>query len=66
MAQKCSFPSDQYAGQGDRCQNNAQLTTTFCREEFKEAMFSIQPDKCSGPDSFNPGFYQTLFVSIQL
>ncbi|XP_024642261.2 uncharacterized protein [Medicago truncatula] len=27
-------------------------------EEFKEAMFSMQLDKCQGPDGFNPGFYQ--------
>ncbi|XP_039683467.1 uncharacterized protein [Medicago truncatula] len=39
-------------------EDNVQLTSPFCREEFKEAMFSMQPDKCPGPDGFNPGFYQ--------
>jgi len=39
-------------------EDNAQLTVPFCREDFKEAMFSMQPDKCPGPDGFNPGFYQ--------
>jgi hypothetical protein len=38
--------------------DNAQLTAPFYREEFKEAMFAMQPDKCLGPDGFNPGFYQ--------
>jgi hypothetical protein len=27
-------------------------------EEFKEAMFSMQAEKCPGPDGFNPGFHQ--------
>jgi len=39
-------------------EDNAQLTAPFCKEESKEAMFSMQPDKCPGPDGFNPGFYQ--------
>jgi len=39
-------------------EDNIQLTAPFCRAEFKEAMFSMQPDKCSGPEGFNPGFYQ--------
>ena len=38
--------------------DNIQLTVPFWIEEFKEAMFSMQPDKCPGPDGFNPGFYQ--------
>jgi len=43
-------------------EDNAQLTTRFCREEFKEAMFSMQPNKCPGPDGFNPGFYQHFWA----
>ena len=39
-------------------EDNDQLKTPFCIEEFKEAMFSMQPDKFSGPDGFNPRFYQ--------
>ena len=39
-------------------EDNAQSTAPFCREEFKETMFSMQPDKCLGPDGFNPGFNQ--------
>ncbi|WJX56899.1 hypothetical protein P8452_42513 [Trifolium repens] len=29
----------------------------FVIEEFKEAMFSMKPDKCPGPDGFNPGSF---------
>jgi len=39
-------------------EDNIQLTTPFRIEEFKETMFSMQSDKCPGPDGFNPGFYQ--------
>ena len=38
--------------------DNNWLTQPFCITEFKEAMFSMQPDKCPGPDDFNPGFSQ--------
>ncbi|CAN0875371.1 hypothetical protein LINGRAHAP2_LOCUS10794 [Linum grandiflorum] len=27
------------------------------KEEFRAALFSMYPDKSSGPDGFNPGFY---------
>jgi hypothetical protein len=37
--------------------NNA-LTVPFSIAEFKEAVFSMDADKCPGPDGFNPGFYQ--------
>ncbi|GAU39464.1 hypothetical protein TSUD_158950 [Trifolium subterraneum] len=37
--------------------NNA-LTAPFTMAEFKEAIFSMEADKCLGPDGFNPGFYQ--------
>lgn len=39
-------------------EDNVQLTAPFCKEEFKEAMFSMQPNKCPSPDGFNLGFYQ--------
>jgi len=38
--------------------DNERLTTPFTKDEFREAMFSMHPDKCAGPDGFNPGFYQ--------
>jgi len=38
-------------------EDNAHLTAPFCREKIKEAMFSMQPDKCPDPDGFNPRFY---------
>jgi len=34
------------------------LTANFTLEEFKQAAFSMQANKCLGPDGFNPGFYQ--------
>ncbi|MCI91427.1 RNA-directed DNA polymerase (Reverse transcriptase), partial [Trifolium medium] len=37
--------------------NNA-LTAPFAIAEFKDAVFSMEADKCPGPDGFNPGFYQ--------
>lgn len=39
-------------------EDNAQLTAPFQIEEFKDAMFAMQPDKCPGSDGFNPDFYQ--------
>ena len=38
-------------------EDNEHLTASFRIEEFKEAMFSMHPDECLGPDGFNPGFY---------
>jgi len=38
--------------------DNEMLTASFSKAEFKDAIFSMHPDKCSGPDGFNPGFYQ--------
>lgn len=37
---------------------NDHLMTPFQVEEFKETMFSMQPNKFLGPDGFNHGFYQ--------
>jgi len=39
-------------------EDNIQLMALFQIEEFKETVFSMQSDKCLGPDGFNPGFYQ--------
>jgi hypothetical protein len=41
--------------------DNLLLTTPFTKEEFWVAMFSVNPDKCSGPDGYNPGFSQQLW-----
>jgi hypothetical protein len=38
--------------------DNLLLTSPFLKEEFREAIFSMNPDKCPGPDGYNPGFYQ--------
>jgi hypothetical protein len=39
-------------------EDNEMLTTPFTKKEFREAMFSMHPDKCSGPNGYSPGFYQ--------
>jgi len=43
-------------------QNNVTLPVInvirHSKAEFRDAMFSMHPDKCPGPDGFNPGFYQ--------
>ena len=42
-------------------EDNLKLTSPFMIEEFKEAIFSMKPDKCPGPDGFNPGFFQKFW-----
>jgi hypothetical protein len=43
---------------GISMEDNDILTTPFTITDFKEATFSMEADKCPGPDGFNPGFYQ--------
>jgi len=38
--------------------DNDILTTPFTKAEFRDAIFSMHPDKCSGPNGYSPGFYQ--------
>jgi hypothetical protein len=38
--------------------NSLFLLAPFTIDEFREALFSMKPDKCPGLDGFNPGFYQ--------
>lgn len=38
--------------------DNALLTTPFVKVEFHEAIFFMHPDKCPGPNDYNPGFFQ--------
>jgi len=42
-------------------EDNVKLTSPFLIEEFKEAIFSMKPDKCPGPDGFNLGFFQKFW-----
>jgi hypothetical protein len=42
-------------------EDNNVLTTPFSIIEFKDAVFSMEADKCPGPDGFNPGFYQQFW-----
>lgn len=39
-------------------EDNDFLTAPFQVQEFKDAMYAMHPDKCYGPDGFNPGFFQ--------
>lgn len=41
--------------------DNDMLTAPFTKAEFRDALFSMHPDKCPGPDGFNPGFYQQFW-----
>jgi hypothetical protein len=43
---------------GISMEDNDMLTAPFTITDFKEATFSMEADKCPGPDGFNPGFYQ--------
>jgi hypothetical protein len=38
--------------------DNNKLTAPFTFDEFEDAIFSMQTDKCSCPNGFNPRFYQ--------
>ncbi|CAA7035950.1 unnamed protein product [Microthlaspi erraticum] len=43
---------------------NANLTAEPTREEIREALFSIHPDKAPGPDGFSAGFFQSHWSVI--
>jgi len=45
-------------------EDNTLLTAPFVIDEFKEAIFSMKPDKCPRPDGFNPGFCQKFWGSF--
>jgi len=45
-------------------EDNELLTHPFTVEEFKEAIFSMHPDKSPGPDSLNPAFFQWFWNEI--
>jgi hypothetical protein len=38
--------------------DNDRLAAPISKEELKEALFQMHPDKAPGPDGFNPAFYQ--------
>jgi len=42
-------------------EDNDSLTAPFTIDEFKEATFSMQADKCPRPDGFNPNFYRSFW-----
>jgi hypothetical protein len=38
--------------------DNDKLLAPITKDELKEALFEMHPDKAPGPDGFNPAFYQ--------
>ncbi|CAJ2636059.1 unnamed protein product [Trifolium pratense] len=42
-------------------EDNNDLTAPFSIDEFKDVVFSMEADKCPGPDGFNPGFYHNFW-----
>jgi hypothetical protein len=42
-------------------EDNDRLLRPITKEELKEALFQMHPDKAPGPDGFNPAFYQHLW-----
>jgi hypothetical protein len=49
-----------------RVDNDNMLTAPFTKEEFRVAAFSMHPDKCPGPDGYNPDSINTsgLFAAM--
>ena len=43
---------------------NARLVVPFTIDEFRHALFEMNPDKSPGPDGYNPGFYQYFWSLI--
>ncbi|PNX80358.1 ribonuclease H, partial [Trifolium pratense] len=39
-------------------EDNERLVAPITKDELKEALFQMHPDKSPGPDGFNPAFYQ--------
>ena len=44
--------------------DNEALLAPFSIDEFKAAIVQMHPDKSSGPDGFNPAFYQKFWPLI--
>ncbi|KAL8465080.1 hypothetical protein ACS0TY_034540 [Phlomoides rotata] len=44
--------------------DNNSLTAPFTKEEFKEAINEMHPDKAPGPDGFNLAFYQKFWSVV--
>ena len=45
-------------------EENTALLLPFSKDEFKEAIIQMHPDKSPGPDGFNPAFYQRFWDLI--
>jgi hypothetical protein len=45
-------------------EDNEKLVAPITKEEVREALFQMHPDKAPGPDGFNPAFYQHFGISV--
>ena len=41
------------------------ILAKFSKEEFKVALFDMNPDKPPGPDGFIPGYYQRMWDMVE-
>jgi len=46
--------------------DNDMLMAPFTKAEFKNAIFSMHPDKCSGPYGYSPGFSNTFGIYVAM
>jgi len=46
-------------------EDNNILTQPFTEQEFKDAVFSMHPDKSPGPDGLNPAFFHRFWNDIR-
>jgi len=44
--------------------DNIMLTQPFAGIEYKEAIFSMHPDKSPSPDGLNPAFFQHFWGNL--
>jgi hypothetical protein len=45
-------------------EDNDRLEAPITKDELKEALFQMHPDKAPGPDGFNPAFYQHFLEPV--
>lgn len=51
-------------GEKVTAEQNLLLQQPVTREEFRDEVFSMHPDKAAGPDGLNPGFYRSFWQVV--